>query len=173
MLGVKSNYRRIRGQRVWWLHNRTFGLLLLLSKPPEGLLRLFYTHLLLLYRKLGLDDAVFVQNSGEIWRSEIFWKKTKNLFAAYIGLCRFVSTNICPLHCRKVHKIIRYYWFLVSLSIEVFALRRTKEISMNHMCHGRKRIWLEEQGGLYVLSAKVAPTHKQTCMLRSNDGNWH
>ena len=31
----------------------------------------------------------------------------------------------------------------------------------------------EEQGGLYVLSAKVAPKHKQTCMTSNGDSGWH
>ena len=35
-----------------------------------------------------------------------------------------------------------------------------------------ERIWLEEQGGLYVLAAKVAPKHKQTSSINGM-GLWN
>ena len=35
-----------------------------------------------------------------------------------------------------------------------------------------ERMWLREEGGLYVLKTKVAPTHKQTSMRRAEDFPW-
>ena len=35
-----------------------------------------------------------------------------------------------------------------------------------------ERIWLQEEGGLYVLKTKVAPTHKQTGRQKAKDSPW-
>ena len=35
-----------------------------------------------------------------------------------------------------------------------------------------ERMWLREEGGLYVLKTKVAPTHKQTSIRRVDDFPW-
>ena len=35
-----------------------------------------------------------------------------------------------------------------------------------------ERMWLEEQGGLYVLAAKVAPKHRQTSSI-NGVGQWN
>ena len=36
-----------------------------------------------------------------------------------------------------------------------------------------ERMWLEERGGLYILKPKVAPRHKQTCMIQNEGNNRH
>ena len=36
-----------------------------------------------------------------------------------------------------------------------------------------ERMWLEEKGGLYILSTKVAPRHKQTQVIQHGNNNWH
>ena len=35
-----------------------------------------------------------------------------------------------------------------------------------------ERIWLHEEGGLYVLKTKVAPLHKQTGRMKAEDFPW-
>ena len=35
-----------------------------------------------------------------------------------------------------------------------------------------ERIWLHEEGGLYVLRTKIAPRHKQTSCMRTEDFHW-
>ena len=35
-----------------------------------------------------------------------------------------------------------------------------------------ERMWLEEKGGLYILSAKVAPKHKQSGMIQGVNEQW-
>ena len=36
-----------------------------------------------------------------------------------------------------------------------------------------ERLWLEEQGGLYVLQAKIAPQHRQTSNGRNGNMDFH
>ena len=36
-----------------------------------------------------------------------------------------------------------------------------------------ERLWLEEQGGLYVLQAKVAPQHRQTSNVKAGNAGFH
>ena len=43
---------------------------------------------------------------------------------------------------------------------------------IEHIDIGEK-MWLEEKGGLYILSAKVAPRHKQTGSSQHFDNLWN
>ena len=36
-----------------------------------------------------------------------------------------------------------------------------------------EKMWLEEKGGLYILSAKVAPKHKQTGNMHYKNETWN
>ena len=36
-----------------------------------------------------------------------------------------------------------------------------------------ERIWLQEEGGLYVFKTKVVPMHKQTGRQKAKDPPWH
>ena len=35
-----------------------------------------------------------------------------------------------------------------------------------------ERLWLQEEGGLYVLKTKVAPDHRQTSKWKAQDFHW-
>ena len=42
---------------------------------------------------------------------------------------------------------------------------------IEHVATGEK-LWMQEEGGLYVLKTKVAPSHKQTGRTRAEDFAW-
>ena len=54
----------------------------------------------------------------------------------------------------------------------VFSLPWSEEGSYIEHADAGERMWLQEEGGMYVLRTKVAPIHRQFGRMKSEDFTW-